>query len=195
MRNGREFERLIGPHVRPLRVYVDARIPDRFRDFIDADDVLQDAWIAAFDRLQPQRFANADHLNRWLLAIVRNKLTDSLRAVRRVKRGCDRLRAPGAHGLIRSGIDLLNPRMHAPRGPRRSASFKEAVAVVEQALSALPERQRLVLEMRFKSGLSAEQISARTDISTAGVHGLLFRGLRALRRAVGPRERLLSTRA
>jgi RNA polymerase sigma-70 factor (ECF subfamily) len=172
-----------------------ARIPDRFRDVLDAEDLLQDVLVAASARICETQAKSPAVLRAWLFTIATNKLTDSLRAVRCVKRGSDLLRAHQAHGQLRTSVDLLNQLVSTGQSPRRHATVNEAVAIVEEALALLPDGQRVALELRFKGGLCAEQIAVQIGNSVSGVRGLVFRGLRSLRKAVGPRERLLSTRA
>ena len=56
---------------------------------------------------------------------------------------------------------------------------------VSQLLSALPERERTIVELRFYAGLSQSEIAERVGVSQVHVSRLLRSSLAALQRAAG----------
>jgi RNA polymerase sigma-70 factor, ECF subfamily len=75
-------------------------------------------------------------------------------------------------------------------GVRRSFAGEspETIRLAEQMLSRLKPRQRVVLEMTYYEGLTAEEIAQRLGMSAHIVRHDLHRGLGALREAIGKRH-------
>jgi RNA polymerase sigma-70 factor (ECF subfamily) len=61
---------------------------------------------------------------------------------------------------------------------------RETLSLVEQALAALPARQRAVVTMRDVQGFDADEVCAVLDLSPANQRVLLHRGRAALRLAL-----------
>jgi RNA polymerase sigma-19 factor, ECF subfamily len=61
----------------------------------------------------------------------------------------------------------------------------DAHALLARAIAALPERCRLVVQLRWREEMSYADIASVMGISPKGVENQLARGLRALRRAFG----------
>jgi len=68
-------------------------------------------------------------------------------------------------------------------GAGRLAQFspQETARLVEQVLARLEPRQRIVLELTYFEGFTAEEIAARTGESVSVVRHTLYRGLSKLR--------------
>lgn len=82
-----------------------------------------------------------------------------------------------------SGIDQLADM--SEEGIAEAEAFSAQFALVAQALANLSPAQREVIELRYLSGLSPEQIAARKNTSLRTVYNLLHRGITQLRRQVG----------
>ncbi len=123
----------------------------------DAADVAQEVFLAAWqsrDRYRPDSGA----LGAWLIGISRYKVLANLR-----KRRPEGTPAP---------IDL------------RTAGVEDELAtrlLVNDALAALPERPRAILELAFFEDLTHEQIAARTQVPIGTVKSDIRRGLLRLR--------------
>jgi RNA polymerase sigma-70 factor (ECF subfamily) len=59
--------------------------------------------------------------------------------------------------------------------------LQEVVCLVEQVLATLESRQRLVIELTYFEGLTAEEIARKTGDSSSSVRHNLYRGLAKLR--------------
>lgn len=70
-------------------------------------------------------------------------------------------------------------------GRSLKGELPEMVRLAEQMLGRLNPRQRAVLEMTYYEGLTAEEIAQRLGMSTHIVRHDLYRGLGALREAIG----------
>ncbi len=175
-----------------VRGYLASRIPARFRSIISADDVLQEAWIAAFRHAGDVASCDSTTLDAWVLAIAERKLVDALRAAQTLKRGGRGLR----FSVPRSGssvVAVLYGRLVGNRRtPSQCLSAREAAEAVLLALNSLNEEQRQAIRLRHLEGLSIEQTAALMNKSQSAVSSLVFRGLRRLRSALGTAGRYFS---
>jgi RNA polymerase sigma-70 factor (ECF subfamily) len=169
------FER----HADELRARVARNLPRAMRPRVAASDVVQEAWLAAFVRLEGFEDRGDGSFRRWIGTIVENKVTDEVRhhvgaGKRDVRRELD----------VQSGIVRL-----AGAGRERSASADlrdaEDRAQVERAMSALPAAQREVMRLVHAERLTVEQAAARMARSLAAVRKLYSRAVLRLAQEVG----------
>lgn len=125
----------------------------------DVDDVVQEVFITAYQKLQmlrePAAFAG------WIARIARNRAEDSRRSV-----------------LERMDLD----RKVAGRANQEDAvDAARALA----AIRALPAAYRETLMFRLVEGMSADEIAQRTGLTSGSVRVNLHRGMRLLREALG----------
>ncbi|GAB4569610.1 MAG: RNA polymerase sigma factor [Haliangiales bacterium] len=142
----------------------------------DAHDVVQDAFLRAFQSLDS--FRGASRLSTWLHRIVVNEALMRLRARKR-------------HDLTES-VDQLLPRFYedghriAPM-PSWSESAevllqkREVRAQVTRCIDSLPAHFRTILVLRDIEGLSTKEVAAALDISAGAVKTKLHRARQALR--------------
>jgi len=88
--------------------------------------------------------------------------------------------------------DGESPRGHDPGTFDHGYEECEARMLVGSALDGLPERERLILKLRFEDGLTQSQIATRIGISQMHVSRLLRRSLETLRECVGDVADVLS---
>lgn len=122
----------------------------------DADDVLQETWIAvlgAYPRLRP-----GSNVRAWILTIARNKALDAHRA---------RARRPVPVGAPESGASE-----ESGDGPD---------AELWAAVRDLPAKQRAAVVLRYVNDLSHREIAAVLDCSEAAARRSLHEGLTKLR--------------
>lgn len=131
-----------------------ARVP---RD--EVDDLVQDVFIQAFERLPSLREPAA--IGGWLATIARNRANDFYR------------RRPETE----------------PMGPdHRSSSSTEALAEVAMVLDrirALPDAYRETLVLRLVEGLTGPEIAELTGLTPDSVRVNLHRGMKLLREQLG----------
>jgi RNA polymerase sigma-70 factor, ECF subfamily len=127
----------------------------------DAEDVTQAAFVDAYSAIL--RGSRPSAPRAWLLAIAEN--------VRR-RRFRTALRRPREEPF---GAEIASGEL----------SHEQADAV-RRALATLPPQQREVLLLREVSGLSYDEIAARSGSTVASVQMLLFRARRALREELDP---------
>lgn len=158
------FEALIRRHYRAAYAVALALVGNA----MDAEDVCQDAYIQALDRLdhlrQPERFGA------WLLQIVRNR-AHNVRDYQRVRSGIplDEVAAPSAHRVDRD----------AERGELRDR--------LETALATLNLQQREVVLLHDLEGWKHREIAHALGISEVMSRQQLFVARKALRAQLGRR--------
>jgi RNA polymerase sigma-70 factor (ECF subfamily) len=129
-----------------------ARVP-----YGDVDDLLQEVFLQAFNKLPTLRAAGA--FGGWLAMIARNRATDFHRRKRQTEELSD--------GLAQ----------------RKSMSAEATEAL--DAIRALPESYRETLILRLVEGLSGPEIATRTGLTPASVRVNLHRGMKMLREKLG----------
>jgi RNA polymerase sigma-70 factor, ECF subfamily len=119
----------------------------------DVDDVVQDVFVTALERLHELREPAA--FGGWLATIARHRATDHGRRLRVMEALADDL---------------------AVRDP----DHLEALAILETVRS-LPEAYRETLILRLVEGMSGAEIADRTGLTPASVRVNLHRGMKLLR--------------
>lgn len=133
-------------------------------DRAEAEDVTQEAMLRLW-RVAPDWRTGEAQVSTWMYRVVTNLCTDLRRA---------RVRRPGV------GLDDA-PEV-ASVGQSAVASMIEAdrMAALNEALGALPERQRQAVVLRHIEGLSNPEIGAIMALGVEAVESLTARGKRAL---------------
>lgn len=132
-----------------------------------AQDAAQEAFMALCrerDRLAAQASRHAS-LGGWLCTVVRNHCLDQLRA-----RACRR-------HLDAQDVDPAGP----AADPNQPLAAAEGAARVWAAVSALPPLERAAVTLRYRDGLSYQDIAARLDKTATHVGVLLHSALGRLR--------------
>ena len=123
----------------------------------DADDLVQDVFLTAMQRLPTLRDPEA--FGGWLATIARNRATDYAR------------RAPRTAELPE---DLAETRMTSP------SDRAEALAALT-AIRSLPDAYRETLVLRLVEGMTGPEIAERTGLTHGSVRVNLHRGMQMLR--------------
>lgn len=132
----------------------------------EADDVVQEAFVKAFQRLGGYRGDSG--FRRWLLAIVGNETRNLHRSRRR------------RDGLVLRAVAGGGPGP-APVDPSDSAEASERRQQLVAALRRLDPRESDVLTCRYLLDLSESETAATLDLSKGTVKSRAFRGLAKLR--------------
>lgn len=138
----------------------------------DADDVLQDIWVAVGRTLAGFRFEASPR--GWLLTIARRKLIDAWREHQPVV-GLDDQLADDDAVVALQGV-ASSPRSAALRDERRGA--------VQRALATLAPDERELLELRYVGELTPAEIGEALEQRANTVSQRLVRALRRLRAAL-----------
>jgi RNA polymerase sigma-70 factor (ECF subfamily) len=167
------FDRYHALTVRVARSYV--------RSQSVAEEVAQDAWIGVIEGLR--QFEGRSSLKNWIVRIAVNKART---------RGVREARSLPFSALVREdddGIDLGRFRgpgdafpghwTSYPRTwrslPEEATAMHETLSVVQKAIEALPERQRLVLILRDIDGWESAEVATALELTDANERVLLHR--------------------
>jgi len=149
----------------------------------DPEDVIQDAFVAAFRTAGRYRFDTIGVLEAWLRRVVENRVTDLQRAARTRKR--DARREESLPPAATSSYPDLAARLAATDStPSRRAVQKETMAILLTSLARLPDDQRVAVRLRFLEGRSVSEVAAALGKSEESIYSLTYRGLRSLRQRV-----------
>lgn len=157
------FEELVRRHMR--KAYLTAL--SQLGDVAAAEDVTQDALIAALERLDDCR--EPEHFAAWLIRIARNK-AHNYRRRERVRQALPLLAAEGR-------ASKSDPAQDAVRGELREQLL--------DALGTLTERQREVVYLFDVEGLRHAEIARLLGLKEGNVRYHVFQARRALREKLG----------
>lgn len=151
------FAVLVRRYAPMMRAYVRRILPGT----ADVDDVVQEAFITAWEQLPMLEDPGA--VKSWLMRIAGRKAIDRIRA-------------------RRPTVDLTEVEAPAPdrASPERRAEARAGVAALSDALNALPDAQRECWVLRELGGNSYDEIAEELDIPVSTVRGLLARARKAL---------------
>jgi RNA polymerase sigma-70 factor (ECF subfamily) len=135
----------------------------------DADDICQDAFVAAIERIDdcrdPVRFGG------WLLQIVRNR-SHNLRR----------------HAQVRRAVQLDESIVAAGDSPATTLEQRELRGQLQAALKELPETQREVVLLHDLEGWKHAEIADRLNLPSGTVRSHLHHARRRLREILGDGE-------
>jgi RNA polymerase sigma factor (sigma-70 family) len=138
------LERLMARHLTPLRRWARGRLPVWARDAEDTDDLVQDALLRTFKRLDSVDVRGPGALQAYLRQAVLNHIRNELRK---------KARRPDVGDL--AGFDAD----HGGRSPLEEAIGREAVERYEQALARLRPEEREAIIGRIEMGYSYEELA------------------------------------
>ena len=133
----------------------------------DAEDVAQEAMLRVWTnapRWQPLALFRT-----WLTRIVVNLCLDRKRKV--------------PFAALEAAGDIVDP---APDAAAQQEAG-DAERLVDQAIAALPDRQRAAIVLTYREGLSNAQTAEVLDTTVKAVETLLVRAKQNLRDALGPK--------
>ncbi|WP_221585187.1 RNA polymerase sigma factor [Microbacterium sp. G2-8] len=121
----------------------------------DVDDVVQEAFITAWQRLP--ELEEPSRLKSWLMRIVSRRAIDRIRATR-----------PSADLVV-------EPPTPESTSPTRVTEARAGIEALGQVLAELPDAQRQCWVLREFGGCSYDEIADELGIRTTTVRGLLAR--------------------
>jgi RNA polymerase sigma-70 factor, ECF subfamily len=142
------------------------------RNDAEAEDVMQDAYVRAYEHLG--QFAGRSEFRTWLTRIAIHE------ALARVRRG-KRFESPGADA---TGGDAMDMFASPERTPERQVADAELRNLLERSVLALPDPYRCVYVLRDVEQMSIEEVSRILDLTESTVKVRLHRARRALRKMI-----------
>ncbi|NQV35697.1 MAG: sigma-70 family RNA polymerase sigma factor [Phycisphaeraceae bacterium] len=187
------LERLLLNYYDRLGRTIGAKLPASVKQVVDVDDILQQTFLQVFRDIRGfQPHSDASFFG-WIKTIAENRLIDTIKGLKRKKRGGEHHQVREVKDCQTSSIKNLVDMLSANgRSPSRSFARHEAMQAVQIGLASLPEDQREAIRLRFISGKSLEEVAAMMGCTKAAVRGLIYRGKRELHDAMGRSSRWLS---
>jgi RNA polymerase sigma-70 factor, ECF subfamily len=164
------------------------------RDAALAEDAVQDAWLGFLRGID--RFEGRSSLRTWLFRILINRLRTRLGRDSRLvpfstlgeDAGADEAAVPADRFLDESHPrwpgHWRTPPASWGESPEERLLAREARAVIDQAVAALPPAQREVITLRDIEGWAAQDVCNVLDISEPNQRVLLHRARSRVRRAL-----------
>jgi len=149
--DGVALEALMGRYLGRLQRWASGRIPAGARGLLDTDDVVQDALLNTFRRLDGFKPRHDGALMAYLREAVANRIRSELR------RKCPR---------IDLSVDPDNLESALP-SPLETAVGRDGFARYESALARLDEDERAAVIGRFEMGYSYDALARATNRPSA----------------------------
>ena len=136
---------------------------------LEAEDIVQDVFLSALGNLEA--LANVQNLGGWIVTAIRNRVVDLWRRQ-------ETKRAAGESSVAAETIDQI----FAATGldPQDEFIRSELNEALVDAIQALPEEQRLVINAQVFSGLSFRELSEATGVSIDTLAGRKRYAIKAL---------------
>lgn len=148
-----EFYKKLSPLVHGIIL---ARVP---RD--EVDDIVQEVFIAAFEKLHTLRDSHA--VSPWIATIARHRAVEFYRRHK--------------------------PSVELTEDVRQNGNFKNEANEILDAIRALPETYSETLILRLVEGLTGPEIAEQTGLKHESVRVNLHRGMKLLRKHLGIEEK------
>ena len=169
--NEASYKKLVDKYDRPIFFHIRKMI----REEEMVEDLVQEVFIKAFKNLVS--YSNEYAFSTWLYRIATNHTIDYLRK--------KKLQTFSIHDPIKTKDGDMEVQL-----PDESFSTdqpiirKERKAIVQHAISNLPEKYRLVIQMRHMEELSYDEIAEELDIPLGTVKAHIFRARELLYKAL-----------
>jgi RNA polymerase sigma-70 factor (ECF subfamily) len=137
----------------------------------EAEDLTQDIFIKIFKSLGT--FDRRANFQTWLISVSRNLCIDHYRSVRQERQAIDHQVDPNE----------LSPVAHEP-GPIAALEQQDRVALLREALAALPESLRTAVLMRDIQELTYQEIADQLGLPEGTVKSRINRGRTELARQI-----------
>jgi RNA polymerase sigma-70 factor (ECF subfamily) len=137
----------------------------------EAEDLTQDIFLKIFKSLGT--FDRRANFQTWLISVSRNLCIDHYRSVRQERQTIDRQVDAGA----------LSPVSHEP-GPIAAIEQQDRVALLREAMAALPDALRTAVMMRDIQELTYQEIAGRLGLPEGTVKSRINRGRTELARQI-----------
>ena len=176
------LERLLLGEYAALIRFVEPRIPADLRGVLSADDVLQDSFVLAFRDVGQFDPSRGIAFGAWLRGIVDHRMMDSIRYLRRKKRGGAFRRKEKLSDPLRSSIKaFIETVLDDEDTPSQIVAKDEAIDAMQVAIDTLPDDQRTAVKLRFLMHKSVEETAEQMNRTVDAVRGLLHRAKQTLR--------------
>jgi RNA polymerase sigma-70 factor (ECF subfamily) len=167
-----------------LRLLARLQFDARFQGKIDLSGVVQQTLLEAHQAQAQLRAMNDAQKAAWLRKALAHNLTDEVRRVTRPMRDVTLERSLEA-ALHESSARLEGWLASEQSSPSEQAMRNEGLVRLAEALTQLPDDQRIAVEMHHLQGQPLAEIAERLQRSRGAVGALLVRAIKKLRQLLG----------
>lgn len=176
-------ERPLDEYRNYLRLLAKMQVSPRLAAKYDPSDFVQQTILEAHNCRHQYRGSSEAERLAWLRAILANVLAAAGRRFATDARDVNRERSLAAQ------LDLSSCRLEELLTADLTSASEvvvrsENMVQLAEAMSALPEDQRIAIELHHLKGLSLAEVAEQMDRTKPAVAGLLFRGLEKLRQSL-----------
>jgi RNA polymerase sigma-70 factor (ECF subfamily) len=187
------LEQLLLRHYDRLVRTIGAKLPASIQQVVDVDDILQQTFLQVFRDIHNFKPHSGPSFFHWVKTIAENRLLDTIKGLKRKKRGGDCHQVRDVKGTETSSIKNLVDMLSANgRGPSFSVARHEATQAIQIGLASLPDDQREAIRLRFINGKSLEEVAIAMARTKGAVRGLLYRAKQELQGTLGRSSRWLT---
>jgi RNA polymerase sigma-70 factor, ECF subfamily len=176
----------LGPLLERYRAYLvvlaRVQIGRRLQGKVDADDVVQEAFLGAYRDFPQFRGATEKEFLAWLRQILASLLANLVRHYHGTQRRDVRLERQLALELEQSSQALDRGLVAAQSSPSEQAVRREQSVLLAEALARLPDDLRDLLILRHLEGLTFPEVARRLGRTVDSVKKQWPRALATLRR-------------
>jgi len=152
-----------------LNMTRELRLPNQLLRRLDDEDILQVAFLHAWERIESFEYRGEGSFVAWIHRILSNALRDDIRH-----------HARGVRDTRREERRQLTRIAPEERGPDQQAALEEEIDRLIAAIKALPVLERRLVRMRLREGHSWREISDRTGRSPRSLRRALKGAVRHL---------------
>jgi RNA polymerase sigma-70 factor, ECF subfamily len=168
-----------------LKMLARSQIGRGLQSKLDADDLLQEAFLRAHQAIGRFRGSTWDEFLAWLRGILAHVLADQIRRYHGTERRDPKLERALEFELERAADKVIRALAASTSSPSQRVARHERAVLLGEAMERLPSAAREVLILRHFQDLSFPEIARQMDRTLDGVKNLWIRALARLRREVG----------
>jgi len=159
---------------------------------IDAEDVLQESYIAIFSGINGFTYQGEDSFYHWATRIIDHRFLDQVRALRRKKRDAARevtMQATGGESRHASMLGRLMPNFITASHIMRR---EDAIAAMLTCMAKLPDEYRIAIQRLYLDEAPLKTVADEMDKTEDALRRLAGRAVERLAACMGQATRYLS---
>jgi RNA polymerase sigma-70 factor (ECF subfamily) len=159
-----------------------SRLDRSVRGMLEPAELVQQTLVRAYERRDQFHGTSDAQRAAWLRTLLANTITDALRKLIG--------RRTGLQFSMEESIDESSARLEAllaadQTSPSGRVEREETLLRMANALAAMPEDQRIAIELKHLRGMTLVEVAREMDRTVPSIAGLLQRGLKSLREELG----------
>lgn len=173
---------LLFAHYDSVVRHIDMEMPRWMKRYVDVEDILQEAYAAAFQDVCRFEVRSGHSFTGWLKKIASNRLHDVRRQLEAKKRPSPRKVAQPNSELA---IVLVEELTGSTDTPSSAGAAHERWQALNVGIAGLPEDQQEAIRLYSLEERSLEDVAVALGRSPGAVRGLVHRAKQALREHMG----------